>query len=165
MSLYAKLTILLLSASITFSCSKDDDSSVEDNYQNLNGTWSGQTRIIQAGDCPSTDPTWNPVEMEFDVDTNGTVQILVERQFSNLNMTWSIVGSQWIGRVKENDSIYLTKTQTIDCFGTDVIENTEFASKLLRSGGTIQLTLNTIEVFCAAQNCVFDRDYTLAIND
>lgn len=164
MSFYSKLTILLFSVCITFSCSQDD-SSTQDDSQNLSGTWEGETRIIQAGDCPSTDPTWNPVEMEFNVDTSGNVTILVERQYSNLNMTWSNVGSQWTGRVQENDSIYLTKTQTIDCFGTDVIETTEFASKLIRAGGTIQLTLNGIEVFCAAQNCVFDRDYILAIDD
>ena len=165
---FSKLSVLLVSFCLLTSCSKDDSSTDDGSqngydYQSLNGTWTGETRILQAGDCPSGDPSWTQVEMEFTVTNNGNVTILVERQFSNLDMMWYTINAQWVGNVTTNDSIFLTKTQLVDCFGTDVTGTTDFASKLLRNGGMIQLSLNALEVFCPDQNCVFDRDYELTI--
>ena len=167
MTSFSKLSVLLVSFCLLISCSKDDSSTDDGSqngydYQSLNGTWSGDTRILQAGDCPSGDPSWNQVELLVDVDNNGNVEIMIERQFDAQDNTWYVTtGTQWSGRVKTNDSIFLTKTFIVDCFGTDVSGSSDYASKLIRNGSAINLNLNAIEIFCPDQNCVFDRNYRL----
>jgi len=171
MPLFSRITILLLTLILTFSCSKNDSSGDDDSqggydYQSLNGTWAGETRILQAGDCVSGDPNWNQVELLVDIDNNGNIDIMIERQFDAQDMTWhTTTGTQWMGRVETNDSIFLTKTFVIDCFGTDVQGSADYASKLIRNGSKIRINLNAQELFCPDQNCLFYRAYTLIVND
>ena len=169
MKSYSKLSVLFVFICLLSSCSKDDSSDGDDSqngydYQSLNGTWSGDTRILQAGGCASGDPNWNLVELFVDVDDNGNVAISTERQFDTQDNTWHVsTGTQWSGKIKTNDSIFLTKTFIVDCFGTDVAGSSEYASRLIRNGSIIKLNLNAVEIFCPDQNCVFDRSYRLTL--
>ena len=144
------------------SCNKNDDNDDEIPFAELNGTWIGQTRVLQAGGCVSADPAWNDVELDITVSVNGTFQVVEERQFDTSDNTWYPSNSQWNGVIKANDSILVTKTLLIDCFGVDNTENTDYKSKLMRTSNSLNFNINAIEVFCPDQNCVFDRDYRMS---
>lgn len=167
MKLSTKLSIILFPLVITFSCTSDDvtDNDIVEpinNFAELSGTWTGETRILQAGDCISFDKSWIPVELDLVVDENGNAVVIEERQYYTQDMTWHVMRSLWEGVVLENDSLFLTKTFIIDCSGTDNTEVTDYATKLIRTGNSIEFRINEIEVFCPDQNCVFDRDYVLS---
>lgn len=144
------------------SCNKDDDTEDAIPFAELNGTWTGQTRILQAGSCVSADPAWNDVELDITVNVDGSFQVVEERQFDTSDDTWYPSNSQWQGVIKENDSIFVTKTLLIDCFGVDNIENTDYQSKLTRTSNSLNFNISGVEVFCPVQNCVFDRDYRMS---
>lgn len=171
MPAFSRILLLFMTLFFIFSCSKDDNSTNDDSqngydYQSLNGTWVGDTRVLQTGSCVSGDPDWNQVELFVDVDNNGNVEIMIERQYDTQDMTWyQTIGTEWNGRVETNDSIFLTKSYIVDCFGTDVLGSRDYASKLIRNGATIRLNLNAEEVWCPDQDCVFDRSYRLTKNN
>ncbi|MCH7785738.1 MAG: hypothetical protein IIB06_10045 [Bacteroidetes bacterium] len=169
MNFSIKLSILFFLSVIIYSCSSDDNSTnsiVEptNDFAELNGTWTGETRILQAGDCISINKNWTPVELDILVDETGKVLVIEERQYSNQDMIWYVLRTQWEGQVLINDSLFLTKTTIIDCFGTDNTEITDFKSKLIKTVNLIEFRINDIEVFCPIQNCIFERDYILSID-
>ena len=82
MNFSIKLSILFFLSVIIYSCSSDDNStnsSVEptNDFAELNGTWTGETRILQAGDCISINKNWTPVELDILVDETGKVLLIL----------------------------------------------------------------------------------------
>lgn len=129
----------------------------------FSGTWTGTIKVddIHPNLCYYTsDPI--TFKQEWSINTDSSVNIIEILLDASGTSQWD---QTWTGRLYNQDSILITMTRTIDCFGVPKIMNTQLRTKIVKGQDNKYTITSKVDYPMCPPDCLFSFNYLINKQD
>ncbi|HET9432574.1 MAG TPA: hypothetical protein VFO37_02400 [Chitinophagaceae bacterium] len=155
------VSVLAISCLMIVSCKKNADDPSPPSIQSFSGTWIGTINVDDLNLCTWTgDPI--TVRQTWLVSPDSSVTINDTLLDHNSSIPWT---QTWKGRLYNQDSLFVTQTSNVNCFGVNQTMTTQLKTKIIKTPDNKYTFTAKVDYPVCPPVCLFAFNYLVKKQD